>query len=304
LSTISEIQSYIASQEFAFREEFLAQVKKLRSEKSRRIVLDFLEAGRIDLALQYIEDQNKTWIPWFHDVYLKSAKLQDEKFPFNPTEEETNNNIAKIIAALLLILNNNQKNLLLYIWNNSYLNGQSPIEVVKEWQKFIGLTDTQYRHLKEFEAKLKDNQAKDRQARDDGEEIKPLSDKEIKTMVDARQDQMLDARADMDAREAISLIDNAGRLAVVNQMLASDQEYEAEKEWRSRRDDRVRWTHDPHGGLDGQKRPIDGYFNSPSGAKLFQPHDQGAPISETANCRCYLIYRLKYKDQNYGQISL
>lgn len=293
MPTISEIQSYIASQEFAFREEFLTQVKKLRSEKSRQIVLDFLEAGRIDLALQYIEDQNKTWIPLFHDVYLKSVKLQDENFPFNPTEDKTNDDIAKIIAALLLILNNNQKNLLLYIWNNSYLNGQSPIEVVKEWQKFIGLTDTQYRRLKEFEAKLKDNQAKDRQARDDGEEIKPLSDKEIKTMVDARQDQMLDSRADMDAREAISLIDNAGRLAVVNQMLASDQEYEAEKEWRSRRDDRVRWTHDPHGGLDGQKRPIDGYFNSPSGAKLFQPHDPSAPISETANCRCYLIYRLR-----------
>ena len=73
--------------------------------------------------------------------------------------------------------------------------------------------------------------------------------------------------------------------------------YEAEKGWMSRRDDRVRYSHDQHGGMDGQWRPLDGYFNSPSGARLFQPHDQNAPLSETANCRCFLLYRLRYRDE-------
>jgi hypothetical protein len=294
LSTISEIQSYITSQEFAFREEFLAQVKKLKSEKSRQIVLGFLEAGRIDLVLQYIEDQNKTWIPWLHDVYLSSVKLEQKDYIFNPTEEETNSNLASTIAAILLLLTNNQKTLFYRIWEDGYISGKSSAEIVKEWQKYVGLTETQYQRLKKFEKQLKERQAQDRQARDDGEETTPLTDKELSLIVDGRQNQMLDSRADMDSRDVVSQITDAGRLAVLNQMMADDPELEVEKEWRSRRDDRVRFTHDIHTGLDGQIRPLNGHFNSPSGARLFKPHDPAAPLSETAGCRCFLIYRLKY----------
>lgn len=294
MTTASKIQSYISDQEFSFREEFKTQVARLKTEKSKQKVLAFLEDGRLDLALEYLEDQNKTWIPWLHDVYLSSVKLEQKDYIFNPTEEEANNNLAETIAAILLLLTNNQKTLFNRIWEDGYISGKSSAEIVKEWQKYVGLTETQYQRLKKFEQQLKERQAQDRQARDDGEETTPLTDKELLLIVDGRQNQMFDSRADMDSRDVVSQITDAGRLAVLNQMMADDPELEVEKGWISRRDDRVRYSHDQHTGMDGQWRPLNGHFNSPSGARLFKPHDPAAPLSETAGCRCFLIYRLKY----------
>ena len=285
-------EDYIIEQEAAFREEFKRQTESLKKQKKK--LLAFLDDGRMDLAIAFLEEQNKSWLPWFYDVYQKSVAseldLQND-FIFDPTKTEE---ARKKIAEFLLLLNDIQKQLFTYVVNEGWINGESDSTIVNRWQKLVGLTETQARRIQDFRAKLLNQQRIDRLSQDAGEEITPLKDGEIEALVDQRVSQMIDARADMDARNFISQIDSTGRMAVINQILDDNPEATAEKGWRSRRDDRVRRTHTQHEGMDGQWRPLDGYFNSPSGARLFQPHDPSAPISETANCRCFLLYRVKY----------
>ena len=67
---------------------------------------------------------------------------------------------------------------------------------------------------------------------------------------------------------------------------------EIDRVWFSRRDDRVRFTHAPRTGADGQVRALDEPFVVGT-ALLMQPGDVRAPLRETAGCRCYLRYRAR-----------
>jgi hypothetical protein len=82
------------------------------------------------------------------------------------------------------------------------------------------------------------------------------------------------------------MVANAVRDATV--LAAADLAGWRQKVWNSVHDDRVRDTHQV---LDGQGRALGESFDSPSGAKLRYPHDPLAPISEVANCRCFLTVR-------------
>lgn len=59
------------------------------------------------------------------------------------------------------------------------------------------------------------------------------------------------------------------------------------KVWRTRRDNRVRVT---HGGLEGNRVPLNNSFVTFEGDELRFPGDPLAPIRATANCRCRLSY--------------
>jgi hypothetical protein len=59
--------------------------------------------------------------------------------------------------------------------------------------------------------------------------------------------------------------------------------------WRSRMDPKVRPT---HGGLEGDSVPFGKPWTTYEGNELRWPGDPLAPISETANCRCRVSYRL------------
>lgn len=62
------------------------------------------------------------------------------------------------------------------------------------------------------------------------------------------------------------------------------------REWVSRRDGKVRGSHAPVTGADGQVRGLDEPFIVGT-ALLMGPGDPDGPLRETANCRCRLRYR-------------
>jgi hypothetical protein len=62
------------------------------------------------------------------------------------------------------------------------------------------------------------------------------------------------------------------------------------KVWRTRRDKRVRPT---HGGLEGNRVPLNSEFITFEGNHLRFPRDPLAPLEETAECRCRLSYIIK-----------
>jgi hypothetical protein len=63
------------------------------------------------------------------------------------------------------------------------------------------------------------------------------------------------------------------------------------KFWRDARDVRVRET---HRGLNGQRVAFRAEFVSPSGAHLRYPGDERAPVSETAQCRCWMEVKIDF----------
>jgi HK97 family phage portal protein len=72
-------------------------------------------------------------------------------------------------------------------------------------------------------------------------------------------------------------------------LLAEDGDLDVMRSWLSRRDGIVRAS---HAKADGQKQPIGEPFEV-GGALLRYPGDPKAPIRETANCRCKIIYKSK-----------
>ena len=63
------------------------------------------------------------------------------------------------------------------------------------------------------------------------------------------------------------------------------------KVWRSSNDEDVRYSHSV---LHGQSVGINETFVSPSGALLRFPGDPQAPVSEIANCRCWLETKIDF----------
>jgi len=61
------------------------------------------------------------------------------------------------------------------------------------------------------------------------------------------------------------------------------------KKWISSRDSRVRDSHQPGMGVDGQVRPMKQPFDL-SGGQLMYPGDQSGPVDEWVNCRCTNSY--------------
>lgn len=59
------------------------------------------------------------------------------------------------------------------------------------------------------------------------------------------------------------------------------------KTWISRGDNRVRHSHSV---LDGKSVPINSSFKLPNGGTIMFPGDYNAPLEETVNCRCIIIF--------------
>lgn len=69
------------------------------------------------------------------------------------------------------------------------------------------------------------------------------------------------------------------------------------KRWRHRHDNRVRDTHLSIPDIQPDGVPLDQAFRTSAGNMLAFPGDPSAPMSETANCRCFLSYVVRNEAQ-------
>jgi len=88
------------------------------------------------------------------------------------------------------------------------------------------------------------------------------------------------ARAPMIGKTTVAFAVNEG------QMIAALKSGFRYKVWLSSQDEKVRHT---HVGADGQARPIMDYFLV-GGSLMMHPGAQTAPLAETANCRCTMVF--------------
>lgn len=285
-----EIENLIKDFETKIKAKFNEYLRIVRDEKSLTIVKDLLLAGDIEAAVKYIEDQWDIFIPLIFTLFIFAA---DKEMRTLFSRSFTNVN-----SQSLQILINNFKNNLKYndpIRDEVYRmlrNGATTSEIVTRISDVVGLNSRQLQAIDNYRKLLEDGNkaAFSRVLRNetfDGRIGSILTQRQIDQMVNAYRLNMIRFRAETIAKDqTLEIIDSAMEEAV------RESGEVIEKEWRSRRDDRVRDTHKQHIGLDGKKViGVDTYFTSPSGARLRRPRDFSAPAFETRGCRCFLIYR-------------
>lgn len=318
---IDKIEALFADAEKQLSRDFLARVNQLKSDANIERIRVFLEQGRVDLALEALDEEDdsnfllilfNTWILAStlqialtrQSIQALQVKLFGAASPvvFDPTDTDNARLIKELQLRIQANLNDTKRKTFLYIVNDGFVNGLEPKDIMLRVQKFVGLTVKQIEAVLNYEKLLRANskQALDRALRDKSGDRrvandKPLTEKQIQNLVDSYVRNQLRYRAEVIGRTiAGDLINEAFQNAAKKAVGDAGLELSSiTKTWRSRRDKKVRFTHSVHGGMDGQTVEIDDYFISPSGAILKHPHDSSAPIKEIAGCRCIMTVNFK-----------
>jgi hypothetical protein len=280
----AELEKLVAQQEAKFRKTFNEWVKSKRDQETLRQLQELLEQGRIEEALDLMTDSQNFWPLLFLQVYVAAGVWEAIQSPFdfrfNPLSNDFPSSQVNIFSSFM---DSSQRQMLREVLYQGYRDGKSWQTIAREMQRNVGLSSRQRITLNNYERLLREVK--------DGKTA--FTEAQIKRMLVTRRNQLIESRAKMIARDqAIALIEKAREDAFA-QGLATEGLFpnQATKTWNSRGDDRVRFYH-THASLDGQTVPLDQAFVSASGARLLRPHDSslGAPLSETAGCRCFLSF--------------
>lgn len=188
--------------------------------------------------------------------------------------------------------------------------GTNPRAAARNFRDSIGLTSKQWTHVANYRAALErvgfDDQAAQnalgRALRDkrndrtilaaarDGRKLDPAK---IDLMVERYADRYVKHRSEVIGRtEALRAVnqgnEEAYRQAIAAGEISADQ---IEREWRTRLDGRERRT---HMFLNGQKRDWGESWVTENG-EIKYPGDPDAPASETVQCRCALLTRIRQR---------
>lgn len=123
----------------------------------------------------------------------------------------------------------------------------------------------------------------------------PVAQADVDKIAGRYADRLMKTYAEMLSKAEALESFGAGRDQVYEQLIAQGLDRDSvEKEWRDRRDNKVRHAHLILGGQVVQK---DQPFQSPTGALLRYPGDSslGAGWEDRAGCRCTAIYRIRRK---------
>ncbi|MGE1156740.1 hypothetical protein [Pseudomonas kitaguniensis] len=121
---------------------------------------------------------------------------------------------------------------------------------------------------------------------------KPLDADAVNKIAGRYADRLLATQAEMVAQTFVAESFNEGRDQAWRQVIGrSNGRLSFVKTWKSRGDNKVRYSHT---AMNGQQVDKDQPFISPRGALLMFPCDSslGAPLSERARCRCTAEYSI------------
>jgi hypothetical protein len=320
MSELTRIDRLLTDVETDVRKVFLDYIRRIQSPDSLQRIAAFLEEGRIDLVTDYLSNAFASFEQNVAAAVAKSATseisalesvliaalLANNAFStittltFIPTSNDAVRAVQDMARSLRFNIVDGERNLFPTLFSDSM--GMSSQERARFFTRHVGMTLRQYQALRNYERQLRENSRRtlDRALRDPkfDEAIqsgRPLTQAQIDRMVESYRRNLLAARSETIARTEAGRMVNEGRRIGLLQALMQAQLDPANvaKTWRSMRDNRVRPTHKHGSGLDGQTViGMDTPFVSPSGATLRYPHDPQAPFSETANCRCFVIYSL------------
>lgn len=316
VESLDKLQKAMDEQTKIVKKKITEYIRSVKSQESLEVVTSFLEQGRPDLALEFINDKSDIIFVPLLSVFMAGVSFETNSFTSSFSEDSELRRITPKFdftnySTVLNYTNAMNKFKKDFIESNNRLftyafnNYRGVISDFKQLAKYlISLTGLNHKYLIALEnykqqlGKLQSSvldrtlrdERKDEMIEERIEEEKPFTEIQENNIVESYQRNLVESRTEFLALFAAGMFFELGRNELAEQInrLLLNQPYQIIEEWRSRRDDKVRYTH-RHGNLDGQKIIQGGTFLSPSGARLKYPRDVNAPLSETAGCRCVLL---------------
>jgi hypothetical protein len=284
MSYSDELEKLVNNQERKFIKTFNDWIKTKRSPEALSELEYLLERGRIEEALDLMAENSNFWPLLFLQIYVAAGVWEAIKSPFDYKFDPLNKADYPRSQSLSFtnFLFNTQKEALRNLVYTEYASGKSWKAIAKIVQDSVGLTARQMGTAQRYENLLRS---------DIDQNGKPTyTEKQIASMVARRRRQLAQTRAMFAAKEEVDTLIADARSEATKQA-QSLFGVESEKEWVSRKDDRVRFYH-THASLDGQKQPFSQPFISASGARMMHPKDRsmGAGDNEIMGCRCRAFY--------------
>lgn len=304
LSNASRMVRLLNAAEPAIKRKFLEQIGGARGLRSLEEITTLLEAGRIEEALNMMDEVAGGLSNAIEEAYL-AAGLNTADFLRRQTGTMIEFN--ELNARALAYLQNQRERLIREMTrqqqaatfealNDGVRRGLRPDQIARSFRDSLGLTVTQQRAVQNFRRLLEegDSAALTRALRDkrfdrtvnraikDGLALTP---KQVDRMVDRYRERYINYRANVIARSEALAATNAGddemwQQAIDKGIVDPD---DVTSTWRTAADERVR---DSHSFMNGQVRPFGEPFLSGNGNLLRFPGDPQAPTSDTIQCRC------------------
>lgn len=326
------LEALLEQWEPEIRKAFLEAVYNQRSVAQVDLIIKYLEKGDIENALRAVNLDPVYWLPW--DRTLRQA--------YEAGGITTAQAVPAIVEAggFRTVFQFNVRNPMAERWLSDY-SSKSITEIVDDQRKMvrnylakslergtnprtsaldlvgrinratgrreggvIGLTETQWEWVSNYEDALRSNTPLDalsRELRDRrfdpavrraAESGVALEEDQIGSMVDAYVNRALRFRAEAISRtETLTSLHAAQDASLLQAAEAGIQPQNIYRVWRTAGDDRVR---DSHEEMDGQVRGLEEPFETGDGVLLDFPGDPSGPPEEIINCRCWVETQIDF----------
>lgn len=302
------------------RREFMAAVKRLGDKVDLRRVADLIRAGRINEALDVVDQAHveASFKPVsaaltraLVDAGSAAAKsipmpaLRGVEFTFGMTNPRTVDFLRQYEFGLIRQLSAEARGAVANTIRAGITAGRNPLDVARDVRGSIGLTARQAQAVANYRTSLSklSGDALQRALRDRRfdptvqaaiESGSPLSGKQIERIVDRYEQKYLKHRAETIARTEATRAVNAGNRQAWQQAVDEGvlAEREVRRKWYYSRDEKTRDAHIAIPGLNPDGVGLNEPFDSPLGPILY-PGDPAADPENTINCRCTQIIRYR-----------
>lgn len=315
------------------RDAFLRAVADIRSDTQLTAVIEALESGDIEGALDAIALGHEYFAPLdraIEEAYWQGGGLameymreRGQAVRFDGRNHRAEGWLRKHSSDLITEIVEDQRNGIRAVLTAGMEAGKNPrataLEIVGRVDRqtgrreggMIGLTSQQMEWAQNAREELESGDPAmlraylERKARDKRfdrtvqkalREGKPVAAADVRRMVEKYEGRLLRLRGETIARTESLASANAAQMEAARQMIDTGAVSEAQvtKVWRSAADGRVR---DAHVALNGTELPLGQPFRSPAtGALLLHPGDVtlGAPGEDVVACRCWMEIRTDF----------
>ena len=295
--------------------DYLDTITWLRSQNTVEQIAEMIRTHQLDAILDPadLEKAAKAFGASLNAEYVDAANgVADyiaDKLEHPVTFDQVNGRaLVRMRSNTLDALNTmqgEQRDVIRAVLADGVEQGMNPLETARMLRGSIGLTEAQQDIVANYRAKLVagDRSALDYALRDrrhdasvtaaaDG--TRPMTPELIDTMTGRYQKNLLGYRAEVIGRTEGLRVVHQGAHDMWTQAV-SDGDVAADaitRKWKHA--SRGKNSREGHVEMDGDTAGVDEAFTNPqSGATLMYPGDPDADISETAQCRCVVITRMK-----------
>ena len=312
------LNALLDEQEVRIATIFRTAISNLKDEIDLDELADLIEQGRYNDAIDRLQDAAEQLAASSNVAFVAAGQSTSEflrganvaRIVFDQVNIFAVSAMQQTRLELIREFTNEQRKAASLALVSGVEGGSNPRVAARNFRDSVGLTSTQWTHVASYRAALErvgvDAEAaqnalsralrdgrSDRSVRAAAKAGRPLRPDQIDSMVSRYTDRYIAHRAEVIGRtEALRAVnqgnEEAYRQAIAAGEINADQ---LSREWRTRLDNRERRT---HRFLNGVTKGWGEPWVTENGAIKY-PGDPDAPASETIQCRCAILTRIRQR---------